>query len=98
MKARIAQIATIATLAAGALLAPAATAAETTAPGALDRVSTLVEPSIAFLQTTYYGSVYDTNTETWFGLSDLPQNRKRAALANAALRSGVLSSRDFDAG
>jgi hypothetical protein len=32
-----------------------------------------------------------------FGLSDLPQNRKRASLANAALRSGALTSRDFDA-
>jgi hypothetical protein len=32
-----------------------------------------------------------------FGLSDLPQNRKRTSLANAALRSGALSSRDFDA-
>jgi pSer/pThr/pTyr-binding forkhead associated (FHA) protein len=30
-----------------------------------------------------------------FGLSDLPQNRKRAALAEAALRAGVLSQRDF---
>ncbi|MGH2973414.1 MAG: FHA domain-containing protein [Solirubrobacterales bacterium] len=30
-----------------------------------------------------------------FGLSDLPQNRKRAALAEAALRSGELSDRDF---
>jgi DNA-binding CsgD family transcriptional regulator len=30
-----------------------------------------------------------------FGLSDLPQNRKRAALAEAALRSGALSDRDF---
>jgi hypothetical protein len=32
-----------------------------------------------------------------FGLSDLPQNRKRAALASAALRSGTLSGRDFHA-
>lgn len=30
-----------------------------------------------------------------FGLSDLPQNRKRAALAEAALRSGAISARDF---
>jgi FHA domain/Bacterial regulatory proteins, luxR family len=30
-----------------------------------------------------------------FGVSDLPQNRKRAALAEAALRSGELSDRDF---
>lgn len=32
-----------------------------------------------------------------FGVSDLPQNRKRAALAEAALRSGALSDRDFSA-
>jgi len=30
-----------------------------------------------------------------FGVSELPQNRKRAALAEAALRSGELSDRDF---
>jgi pSer/pThr/pTyr-binding forkhead associated (FHA) protein len=30
-----------------------------------------------------------------FELSDLPQNRKRAALAEAALRSGALADRDF---
>lgn len=30
-----------------------------------------------------------------FGLADLPQNRKRAALAEAALRSGAVTSRDF---
>lgn len=30
-----------------------------------------------------------------FGLAGLPQNRKRAALAEAALRSGVLADRDF---
>ncbi len=30
-----------------------------------------------------------------FELSELPQNRKRAALAEAALRSGALSDRDF---
>ena len=30
-----------------------------------------------------------------FGLADLPQNRKRAALAEAALRSGALADRDF---
>jgi pSer/pThr/pTyr-binding forkhead associated (FHA) protein len=30
-----------------------------------------------------------------FGLAELPQNRKRAALAEAALRSGALSERDF---
>ena len=32
-----------------------------------------------------------------FGLQDLPQNAKRAALAEAALRSGSISERDFDA-
>ena len=30
-----------------------------------------------------------------FGLAELPQNRKRAALAEAAIRSGSLSERDF---
>jgi DNA-binding CsgD family transcriptional regulator len=30
-----------------------------------------------------------------FELADLPQNRKRAALAEAALRSGAISPRDF---
>jgi pSer/pThr/pTyr-binding forkhead associated (FHA) protein len=30
-----------------------------------------------------------------FGVEDLPQNAKRAALASAALRSGVVSRRDF---
>ncbi|MEX2108826.1 MAG: FHA domain-containing protein [Solirubrobacterales bacterium] len=30
-----------------------------------------------------------------FALSDLPQNRKRGALAEATLRSGLLSDRDF---
>ena len=32
-----------------------------------------------------------------FDLQDLPQNRKRAALAEAALRSGSISERDFQA-
>lgn len=32
-----------------------------------------------------------------FGVSDLAQNRKRAALAEAAMRSGALSDRDFSA-
>lgn len=32
-----------------------------------------------------------------FGLADLQQNRKRAALAEAALRSGAISPRDFEA-
>jgi len=32
-----------------------------------------------------------------FGVSDLPQNRKRAALAEAALRSGALTDQDFSA-
>jgi pSer/pThr/pTyr-binding forkhead associated (FHA) protein len=31
-----------------------------------------------------------------FGLSDLPQNSKRAALAEAALKSGAVSEADFD--
>jgi hypothetical protein len=30
-----------------------------------------------------------------FGVEDLPQNRKRARLANPALQSGVASERDF---
>ncbi len=32
-----------------------------------------------------------------FGLQDLPQNHKRGALAEAALRSGAISERDFQA-
>jgi DNA-binding NarL/FixJ family response regulator len=30
-----------------------------------------------------------------FGVEDLPQNQKRARLANPALQSGVVSERDF---
>jgi DNA-binding NarL/FixJ family response regulator len=30
-----------------------------------------------------------------FGVDDLPQNRKRAALAEAALRGGVVARRDL---
>jgi hypothetical protein len=30
-----------------------------------------------------------------FGVDDLPQNRKRAALAEAALRTGAVSRRDL---
>uniref|UniRef100_UPI0032998714 LuxR C-terminal-related transcriptional regulator n=1 Tax=Salmonella enterica TaxID=28901 RepID=UPI0032998714 len=33
-----------------------------------------------------------------FGVAELPQNRKRVRLAELALRSGVVTPRDFDQG